>query len=242
MPGERGAPQRSRRARATWSLIVVVACERRPAADESGRPPAVPVVVEPPPPECRPTPQGEVLAQWVAPDRCSWVVTAIPGGVRLESLSLQPPPPVEGPAPPCKVAACRYEGIDTDVGPVLVVTEPSAESDVPASVFVGVVAGGTLAFVDLWAGAGAPVREDATLVGPAYALEPRKCGGGVGFVVAPRVRGAFDAPPPSLLARQGVLALDRPPTVAAAVEGEPAQVQLTATAPNGCSTLQLPLP
>lgn len=236
------ASPRPRRALAVGSLFVVVACERRPAADESGSPPDVPVIVEPPPPECRPTPRGEVLAQWIAPDRCSWVVTAIAGGVRLESLSLQPPPAVEGPAPTCKVAACRYEGIDTDLGPMLVVTEPSAESDVPVSVFVGVVAGGTIAFVDLWAGAGAPVREDATLVGPAFALEPRKCSGGVGFVVAPRVQGTLDAPPPSLVARQGVLALDRPPLFAAAIEGEPAQVQLAASVPNGCATLQLPLP
>lgn len=228
-------------ARGMLLLVWVSACERRPAAAESGSLPDAPVVVEPPP-ECRPLPSGEVLAQWIAPDRCSWVLTAIAGGVHLESLSLTAGPAAEGPAPQCRVAACRYEGVDTEVGPVLIVTEPSAESEVPSSVFVGVVAGGRLAFVDLWAGAGAPVREDATLVGPVFALEPRQCSGGVGFVVAPRVAGTIEAPPPSLTARQGVLALDRPPVFAAAIEGEPPQLLLDAAVPNGCRAMHLPLP
>lgn len=222
--------------------LLAISCERRPAAAESGSLPDAPVVVEPPPPECRALPRGEVLAQWTAPDRCSWVVTTIAEGVRLESLSLEPPPPVQGPAPQCRVAGCRYEGVDTEVGPVLVVTEPSAESDVPSAVFVGVVAGGRLAFIDLWAGAGAPVREDATIVGPAFALEPRKCAGGVGFIATARVVGSIDVPPPTLVARQGVLALDRPPVLTAPAEGEPADVQLSPTVPAGCTSLHLPLP
>lgn len=178
-----------------------------------------------------------MVAQWTARDGCPIAVRAVAGALQLESLALAPSPPVVGPAPTCRVAGCRYEGVDTELGPMLIATEPGAQSEVPTAVFLGVVAGGRLVFVDLWAGAGPAVIEDSTAVGPAHALAPLRCGDDLGLFARPRVPGMEHlAVPPTLAEREGILALG----VAPGVTDE--AVTLRPGASTGCRPLAVPLP
>jgi hypothetical protein len=204
-----------------------IGCEKPPVAAEQAAPVEPP---PPPPPECRPAPLGDVVAQWVGPDRCPIAVVASAATLTLESLALAPRPAASGAAPTCRVAACRYEGVNTELGPMLVVTEPGAESEVPTAAFLGVVTGTQLVFVDLWAGAGGSVSEDATAVGPAHALTPMQCGAELGLFARPRVSGMENLPvPPTLVARQGRMSLRGDATIRPGVA-------------NGCRSLTVPLP
>ncbi len=187
-------------------VIAVAACEKPPAPSEQETPVAAPA----PPPECKPPPVGDQVAHWIAPDGCPLVVVASGTTLRIDSLSLAPTIAATGSAPECRVAACRYEGVNTELGPMLVVTEPGPQSEVPTAVFLGVVAGAQLLFVDLWAGAGAPVEEDATLVGPAHALVPMRCGAALGLFAKARLPGTDQlAVPEALASRQGLMDLGR---------------------------------
>lgn len=203
-----------------------IGCEKPPVAAEQ----AAPVEPPPPPPECRPSPRGDMVAQWVGPDRCPIAVVANGEALTLESLALAATPAATGAAPTCRVAACRYEGVNTELGPMLVVTEPGAESEVPTSAFLGVVTGTQLVFVDLWAGAGGSVSEDATAVGPAHALTPMQCGAELGLFARPRVPGMEHLPvPPTLVAREGRMTLRGDATIRPG-------------AATGCSALPVPVP
>ncbi|HET6584566.1 MAG TPA: hypothetical protein VFG69_13985, partial [Nannocystaceae bacterium] len=184
----------------------------------------------PPPPPCRPPPQGERVAQFEGP-RCPWVVVAERDELRLASLELEPPADAVGAPPVCQHASCRYEGVHTPIGPMIIATEPSAQSEVPRTVFVGVVVRSTeLVFIDLWAAAGPAVIEDSTALGPAHALRPMKCGDDLGLFARARLPvGDTTEPPPELRAREGRLELH----------------SSAATKPGssvGCTPLELPLP
>ncbi len=185
----------------------------------------------PPPAHCRAVPPGEALAQWPA-GKCPLVLLQDREGLRLESLEEQPPSPSRGLAPECAVAKCRYEGVQTPLGPMVLASEPGAQSEVPRAVHLGfVAAGGRLAFVDLWAGAGAMVVEDSTELGPAHALVPMQCGRSLGLFAGARLpAGEAVEPPPELRAREGLIAI-----ADGATEPKPGTT-------DGCVALTLPLP
>ena len=182
--------------------IVTVGCEKPPAPSEQETPVPVPA----PPPECRRAPVGDQVAHWIAPDGCPLVVVATATTLRIESLALTPTITASGPVPECRVAACRYEGVSTDLGPMLVATEPGPQSEVPTAVFLGVIAGDALVFVDLWQGGGPSVEEDETLIGPTHALVPMRCGSALGLFARSRVPGTTElAVPDALAVRQGLM-------------------------------------
>lgn len=184
----------------------------------------------PPPALCGSAPAGERVAQF-AGARCPWVVLSDSDQLRVASLDLEPPPEAIGARPACRHASCRYEGVHTPLGPMIIATEPTAESEVPRTVFVGVVVRSTeLVFIDLWAAAGAAVIEDSTVLGPAHALRPMKCGANLGLFARARLPiGETIEPPAELRAREGVLEL----------------YSSASTKPGseiGCTPLDLPLP
>jgi hypothetical protein len=212
---------------ASLALVTLGVCAQQPS--QLDRLQATPLA--PPPPDCRDAPPGEALAQWQAGE-CPLVLLQDREGVRLESLVKQPPSPSRGPLPDCLVAPCRYEGLQTPLGPMIVATEPGAQSEMPRSVHLGfALAGGTLAFVDLWAGAGAMVIEDSTELGPAHALVPMQCGRKLGLFAGARLpAGEAVEPPAELRAREGIIAIDD-----GSAEPKPGNRE-------GCSPLALPLP
>ncbi len=218
-----------RRALAWWVLASpVVGCDKPPVPSD----PVVPVdePPPPPPPECRAAPPGELLAEWIGPERCPISVTLAGGILRLEDRSMTRPLVATGPEPTCVSATCRYEGVTTELGPMLVVTEPGAQSEIPTAAMLGVVAGDTLVFVDLWAGAGAPVVEDDTALGPSHGLTAMRCGDELGLFARARVPSLGHLQvPPELAVREGRMALRRGATV------RPADAK-------GCSAIELPLP
>jgi hypothetical protein len=184
----------------------------------------------PPAPVCRDAPQGEIVARF-AGEPCPWVAVLDEDELRLSSLDLEPPAEARGAPPTCLHASCRYEGMQTPLGPMLIAIEPTAESEVPRTVFLGVVVRSTeLVFVDLWAAAGPAVIEDSTALGPAHALLPMKCGDTLGLFARARLPiGETTEPPPELRGREGIIALK----------------SSAATRPgthDGCTPLALPLP
>jgi len=175
-------------------------------------------------------PEGERLAQFAGAS-CPWVLVRAGEGVKLASLDIAAPPDASGEPPACLHASCRYEGADTPLGPMVIATEPAAESEVPRTVFLGVVVRQTeLVFVDLWAAAGPAVVEDSTALGPAHALAPMKCGDDLGLFARARLPiGETTEPPSELRAREGILELRTSDTP------KPGKH-------DGCTPLDLPLP
>lgn len=215
---------------AWWVLGLFAACEKPPEPVASTPPPVVPVL---PQPLC----DGSIapataVAEWRAADGCPMWLSVQGQRLHLAGSSRTPVPVVEGEPPLCRVAACRYEGVQTALGPMIVATEPGAQSEVPVAVHVGFVLGmRTLVFVDLWAAAGDTVVEDATMLGPAHALSPMRCGAKLGLFARARLpAGERLEPPPELLARQGMVDLGKP-----ALALEPGS-------PAGCEAITLPLP
>lgn len=204
----------------------VLACAQ-PAQPPPEPGPAAPS--SPPAPDCCEPPPGEIVARFGEP--CPWVVVVERGELHMTSLALDAKGDVRGAPPSCMHASCRYEGVETALGPMLVATEPTAESEVPRTVFVGVVVRKTeLVFVDLWAAAGPAVTEDSTALGPAHALVPMKCGDALGLFARARLPvGESTEPPAELRTREGILPL----------------ASSAATRPgtqDGCTPLDLPLP
>lgn len=225
MRRDRESPERAR-------TLVVCALGLGLACAQPAQPPPEPTPAPPsapPAPDCREPPSGEIVARFGEP--CPWVVALDRGELHLTSLALDASGEARGAPPSCVHASCRYEGTDTPLGPMLVATEPTAESEVPRTVFVGIVVREReLVFVDLWAAAGPAVIEDSTALGPAHALLPMKCGADLGLFARARLPvGESTEPPPELRSREGILPL----------------ASSAATRPgtqDGCTPLDLPLP
>lgn len=108
---------------------------------------------------------------------------------------------------PCETSPCSVRGLETPVGPLLVLEVGGAESEVPAGVWLGAVLGDSLRFVDLWEDAGAVVVDGGISLGPAHALAPFDCQGALALFPEARLPGAAAVPPPvSLQRRAGALA------------------------------------
>ncbi len=112
---------------------------------------------------------------------------------------------------PCATLPCSVRGVETPAGPLLVVEQAGPESEVPVGVWLGVVLGEQLRFIDLWEEAGDLVVEDGISLGPAHALAPFDCEGVVAVFAEPRLPGAAAVPTPvSLQSREGAVAQDNP--------------------------------
>jgi hypothetical protein len=140
--------------------------------------------------------------------RCEWLLLRDAAGLALRSLEADAEVDVSGVIPePCLEDRCRFEGATTELGPLVLAIVRSPASEMAAGVHLGVVADGTLRFVDLWAGAGDPVESDATEVGPAFALAPYACSGRLALFTSPRFEIAGQAEPPRELSRrEGIVA------------------------------------
>lgn len=187
-------------------LVLLTGCLQSAATAESEpQQPTPPAQPEPPP--CKATSVADPAASFPGA-RCGWLLEDREGALRLQSLDLDPPPAAVGAVPePCAERPCVYEGFETSVGPLVLARITSAHSEVPDGVLLGVAAGQSLAFIDLWAGAGPPVVSDGTEIGPAHALVPHDCGGQLGLLVVPRLDpGERTEPPVELRAREGIYA------------------------------------
>jgi hypothetical protein len=139
--------------------------------------------------------------------RCPWVLTRDDALLELQSLDLDALPPYEGEMPPaCSSAACDWAGRATSVGPLVLATQRSPASEMIAGAVLGFVGvDSKLSFVDLWEGAGDPVFDEGTELGPTHGLAPFDCGGKLGLFALPRTEaGTTVAATPTLRAREGL--------------------------------------
>jgi hypothetical protein len=147
--------------------------------------------------------------------KCPWALTRDEALLELASLDLDAKPPVEGEVPPpCASTTCDWAGRSTSVGPLVLATSRSAQSEMIAGATLGFVgADGKLTFVDLWHGAGDSVFDEGTELGPAHGLAPFDCAGKLGLFAAARTEaGSTVQPLPSLRAREGLYATQTPTT------------------------------
>ena len=160
---------------------------------------------DPPPPPCKKASAAEALAVFDG-GRCGWQLTA--SGTEVTLVSLEPdntPPPATGQLPEvCARGACDIVGREVALGPLLQLQVRSPYSEMPAGVWLGWVDGKALRFVDLWEGAGDPVVDQGTPIGPAFALEPVRCGESLGFAVGRRLPHGEGDPPDALQERAGI--------------------------------------
>lgn len=137
---------------------------------------------------------------------CSWALRPSDAGVELVHSTVSPTTRSGELPEPCESLPCTFRGEDTPVGPFVVVEVPASGSEVPAGVWLGVVLGETLSFVDLWDDAGDPVVDDGIDLGPSHALAPFDCEGTLALFVQPRVPGARAIEAPAALrAREGAV-------------------------------------
>ena len=179
---------------------------------------------------CRPAGEVDPLVAFEGP-RCEWLLLSDATGLRLRSLDDAAGPDVAGVMPhACLDDRCRFEGVHTEAGPVVIAIERSPASEMPGGLHLGMVAAGHLRFVDLWAGAGEPVESEGTEVGPAFSLSPHVCGPRLALFVEPRFEVAGQGEPPrELAAREGLVTF----------EGDEAKAE--ATSRDGCVPLELEL-
>jgi hypothetical protein len=205
--------------------IALVACPQPPPSEPA------PEVSPPPPPPCREHDEPAALASFPGL-RCPWLLRVEAGKLVLASLDPEPVAEVRGNLPECGPVPCTFDGAETSLGPMIVAAVPSAESDMPARVHLGVVAPSkVIVFVDLWAGAGETVMGDSTPLGPALALAPFDCRGELGLFASPRLDIDRELEPPAeLRAREGLYALDGAEPVVTAIDRA------------GCKRLSVPLP
>lgn len=139
---------------------------------------------------------------------CGW--TLLPGtdaGVELVHSTKTQTRSIGEMPPPCETLPCSVRGVETPVGPLLVVEVGGADSEVPAGVWLGVVLGERLRFIDLWDEAGDIVVDSGISLGPAHTLAPFDCEGQVAMFAEPRLPGAASVPAPaSLRTREGAIA------------------------------------
>ncbi len=139
---------------------------------------------------------------------CGWALRPTSdAGVELVHSTLSPTSRAGETPPPCGLLPCTYRGVETPAGPLVVVEVADAHSEAPSGVWLGVVQGDRLAFVDLWEDAGDAVVDAGITIGPAHALAPFDCEGTIALFAEARLPGASRVPAPaSLLTREGAVA------------------------------------
>ncbi|MDC0673783.1 hypothetical protein [Nannocystis radixulma] len=220
--------------RATFA--VALACNP-PASSEPA--PVAPVEAAPPEPTCEEPPPGTLA--WLPelppprpelpsgalrappadlPDRtCPWVLFEKDGELAVRPLGrgeaapahVRAPVPV---MPPAGCRPCRWAGVVTVLGPILLAVRPSADSELAAEAWIGAgmppsprvdIEPAPLVFAPLWFGQSG--LGDSTLQGPPWALAPRLCDRSLVLVPAARLPGAgAEEPPPALVRAAGVYA------------------------------------
>ncbi len=196
------------RAVAFVALAFVVGCGTSgggsPGMPEAEAPQELDVV---PPSPCGDVDSAGALATFSG-SPCAW--TLRPGTDASVELvhSTKTQTQITGEMPsPCEMLPCSVRGVETPVGPVLIVEIGGAESEVPAGVWLGVAAGEQLRFVDLWEDAGDVVVDNGISLGPAHQLAPFDCEGSVALFAEARLPGATAVPAPvSLQKREGAIA------------------------------------
>jgi hypothetical protein len=181
------------------------------ACGTSGGSPGTPEAESPTESETKPVvPCGEVspigaLATFDGTP-CAWTLRPSDAGVELVH-STPSPTTRNGEMPePCESMPCTFRGVDTPAGPFVIVEVAAADSEVPSGVWLGVVEGEALSFVDLWEDAGDSIVDDGIDLGPAHALAPFDCEGTLALFAHPRIPGARAVEAPTALrAREGAL-------------------------------------
>ncbi|MCB9566865.1 MAG: hypothetical protein H6710_06555 [Myxococcales bacterium] len=179
---------------------------------------------------CDPEPEGALARVEDAP--CPWALvpegeglrlrSRAPGGASLEVI----PPEVCAPA-----SRCRYEGVASALGPILLAIVDGPESEVPVDLWLGAALGGErLVFAELWWGPASVI--DRTEVGPAHTLAPAICEGRLVLRPEGRLPEAESSPPAELLAQSGVYEVEGDALVRRAPAGDASR----------CEALDLGLP
>ncbi len=106
--------------------------------------------------------------------------------------------------PSCAGLPCDFHGVVTPAGPVLVIEVPSAQTELPREVWLGLVGEGQLALIQAWSGP--PIQGDAADLGPEWSLEPYLCGDRLALLgVARHEVGASARPPAHIAADEGLV-------------------------------------
>lgn len=150
---------------------------------------------------------------------CPWVLFEKAGELAVRPLGRgeAAPPHVRAPVPvvpPAGCRPCRWSGVVTPAGPILLAVRPSADSEMAAEAWLGAgmppspridVEPAPVVFTSLWFGQHG--FGDSTLQGPPWALAPRLCGRSLVLLPTPRLPGAgVEEPPPALVRAAGVYA------------------------------------
>jgi hypothetical protein len=213
-----------------WAaLLVGAAMSCAQPGSESGEP-NDPAPAPVGPPACRDA--GADLLTAFPGVRCLWTVSEAGGTVSLTSLDHDAGAAASG-APPaiCVQRRCRYDGHFTMIGPLVIVTVASPDSEMPGGAWLGFSSGAALGFVDLWEDGGDEVWSEGTPLGPSHTLSPVLCGESLGFAAVPRTNAGLHVDPPeSLRAREGVYAIQQ------------GTATRTGDLPGQCVPVKLPLP
>lgn len=156
----------------------------------------------PPAPSCEAAPDGALAV--LSSATCPWMLVPDGSGAQLR--------PAEAGARPLRVEApaecrpCRYAGVVTAAGPVVLATRASATSELAAAAWIGAADGSVLAFAPLWLDR--PALGDSTFQGPPYALAPHVCGASLVLWPEARLPGARgEEPSPALVRARGAYAV-----------------------------------
>lgn len=214
-------------------VLVLGACSPPSTTSEEGKAAPRAVAPTPAPAACQ-EPEPGPPRSWASfpGGDCGFELRDDGDALVLQALTRDAGTAPRGEAPkPCRERTCAYEGIASEVGPLVLAVVPSFDSEMPESVWLGLVAGDQLRFVDLWEGAGESVVTDNTRVGPAHALTPHVCGDRLALLAVERLEAARGLPPPdSLRAREGLLDPTDPLAPPSPVE------------PDSCRPVGLPVP
>lgn len=183
-------------ARRTSALAALLAACNPPAREVA---PAAPPPVVAAPPECAPPPPAALA--YLSDATCPWVL--VPGDsaeMALRATDMVAPRALPVALPEGCAGACRFSGVVTALGPVLLAVHADPASELPDAAYLGAaLGGGTVRFAPLWFGR--PVVGDSTALGPSHALAPWLCGDTLVLAVAGRLAEAASEEPPEALRR-----------------------------------------
>lgn len=184
-------------ARRTSALAAVLAACNPPAREvaPAAPPPAVAAA-----PECAPPPPAALA--YLSDATCPWVL--VPGDsaeMALRATDMVAPRALVVSLPEgCAADNCRFSGVVTAVGPMLLAVRSDPASELPDAAYLGAaLGGGTIRFAPLWFGR--TVVGDSTALGPSHALAPWLCGDALVLAVAGRLAEAASEEPPDALRR-----------------------------------------